>query len=140
MLVGHGQLTCRPIGRRCEECPLSQEGELQCPSVVVNKSPRKKIVKYESGIKVEESSLVGLSPTKQSYDARFPDIKIAERHIKTEEDAPFSNGESHIPASVACNAETGTDLDGVKEESIESLAVEQSPYFRKAVERNNLHV
>lgn len=41
LLVGHGQMTCKPIGRRCSECPLSQEGPLRCPSVVQEKRPRK---------------------------------------------------------------------------------------------------
>ena len=43
LLVGFGQTWCPPVGRKCEECKLSQEG--LCPSAVVGKSVKKQVKK-----------------------------------------------------------------------------------------------
>ena len=42
LLVGFGQTICLPVGRKCNECTLSQG---QCPSAVVQKKVVKKVVK-----------------------------------------------------------------------------------------------
>lgn len=136
MLVGHGQLTCRPIGRRCEECPLSQEGLLRCPSVVLNKSPRKKVIKAEVTPKLEESQQTQSgSPIKQSYESRFPKLNDQGAvTIKVEAPNLESSGttiDSLIPITAIDHGETGTELDGIKEEELEDLMVKQSPYFQR---------
>lgn len=49
LLVGHGQTICLPVGRKCGDCKLADQG--LCPSAVVAKST--KIKKKEAVVKVE---------------------------------------------------------------------------------------
>lgn len=142
MLVGHGQLTCRPIGRRCDECPLSQEGALRCPSAVFNTSSRKKTIRKPLMVKMEEQQDPCRIPVKQSYDARFPSVVKQEQsiNIKSEGDVENVAYQSLLPESGLIAGETGTDLDGIVGEQIENLAVEQSPYFEKAIKDEQSHV
>lgn len=46
LLVGFGQMTCLPVGRRCGECTLSAKG--LCPSAVVDKKKKVVIKKVKS--------------------------------------------------------------------------------------------
>ena len=58
LLVGFGQTTCLPIGRRCEDCRLSGKG--LCPSAVVNKKVIKRVKKE---VKMDEDEDVKLENT-----------------------------------------------------------------------------
>ena len=64
LLVGFGQTTCLPVGRRCGECTLSERG--LCPSAVVDKKVVKKVKREvvndeDSGgvVKTEEAVVKG---------------------------------------------------------------------------------
>lgn len=131
LMVGHGQMTCRPIGRRCSECPLSQPGTLRCPSVVAREAPRKKI-KVE--VKSEDLRSPSLSPAKQSYNARFPKIDHVKREtaVKIEEN-PREAGERVLKPSIS--GEFGNDLDQLAEEKVEQLVHEKSPYFANVIKQ-----
>lgn len=119
MLVGHGQLTCRPIGRKCSRCPLSQDGILRCPSVVARESsPSKKKIKTER--------LVG-SNDRQSYESRFPKTQIKQEPEDSKSDA--------IPLEAKINGETGTELDRVPEEKMNRIISEVSPYFKQTIKQ-----
>ena len=52
LLVGFGQTWCPPIGRKCEQCKLSERG--LCPSAVVKKQVKEKVKKEK--IKIEDET------------------------------------------------------------------------------------
>ncbi len=52
LLVGFGQTICLPVGRKCGECTLSEQG--LCPSAVVDKKKSVKKVKGGVAVKGEE--------------------------------------------------------------------------------------
>lgn len=47
LLVGFGQTICAPVGRKCGDCKLSEQG--LCPSAVVDRKVKAKKVKREGG-------------------------------------------------------------------------------------------
>ena len=60
LLVGFGQTTCLPVGRRCGDCTLSQKG--LCPSAVVDKKVVKRVKKTvkeeeDEDVKVEKEDI-----------------------------------------------------------------------------------
>lgn len=52
MLVGFGQVICRPVGPRCDECSLASASPSLCPSAKKG-SPRKEKLKKEQSPKIE---------------------------------------------------------------------------------------
>ena len=61
LLVGFGQTVCLPVGRKCDECRLSERG--LCPAAVVGgkkvlKRVKKEVVEDEEGVVVKEEELL----------------------------------------------------------------------------------
>lgn len=73
LLVGLGQMVCLPVGRRCGECDLSQEG--LCPSAVAA-TPVKKKAKKEIELKIEDGEIEVLEDKKIDQDDSGPKTEV----------------------------------------------------------------
>ena len=72
LLVGFGQTICLPVGRKCGECTLNEQG--LCPSAVVDKKKVVKKVKGDVAVKGEGGETVELKKTEESVIVKEEDV------------------------------------------------------------------
>ena len=72
LLVGFGQTICLPVGRKCGECTLSEQG--LCPSAVVDKKKVIKKVKGDVAVKGEGSEAVEGIKTEEIVVVKEDDV------------------------------------------------------------------
>ncbi|KAL6715878.1 alpha,alpha-trehalase nth1 [Lecanora helva] len=74
LLVGFGQTTCLPVGRKCGECTLSEKG--LCPSAVVEK----KVVKRVKKMKKEDEGVKGVE--KEELEVAVKEEEVVAEDLK----------------------------------------------------------
>lgn len=84
LLVGFGQMICLPVGRKCGECTLAEEG--LCPSAVVPKEVKKRVkkevVKEEDGeVKTEQEVDEEVHIKHENADENAPPLDVPQAGV-----------------------------------------------------------